>query len=187
MVDMIWNIFVAITSYDEEYHEHLSILRHIQFISYWNYSFSNKQHIIKPKRVDLLTVHVCVLAMRLARTWMQYVTSARGRDDDVAKKMAATTPHTYTHTKSATQSGPSEKFNFSSFSSLHVESIEEIMNNESARPSQSWCMRLPNLIPIPIRIGNPVESLTLQACNESHTLLSVRLAFKLGLARFEST
>ena len=96
MVDMIWNIFVAITSYDEEYHEHLSILRHIQFISYWNYSFSNKQHIIKPKRVDLLTVHVCVLAMRLARTWMQYVTSARGRDDDVAKKMAATTPHTHT-------------------------------------------------------------------------------------------
>lgn len=181
---MIWNIFVAITSYDEENHEHFSILRHIQFISYWNYSFSNKQRIIKPKRVDLLTVHVCVLAMRLARTWMQYATSARGRDDDVAKKMAATTPRT--HTQNQPQLGLSEN----SFS-LHLQvcmlSIEEIMNIESGRPSQSWCIRLPILIPIPIGIGNPFESLTLQACNKSHTLLSVRLAFKLGLARFEST
>lgn len=118
---MIWNIFVAITSYNEENHEHFSILRHIQFISYWNYSFSNKQRIIKPKRVDLLTVHVCVLAMRLARTWMQYATSARGRDDDVAKKMAATTPHTHTHKISHTIRSLREIHSLSSFTSLHVE------------------------------------------------------------------
>ena len=88
---------------------------------------------MKP-RVDLLTVHVCVLAMRLARTWMQYATSARGRDDDVAKKIAATIPHT--HTKPATQLGVSEKFILSSFTSFML-SIEKIMNKESARPSQS--------------------------------------------------
>lgn len=39
------------------------------------------------------TVHVCVLAMRLASLWMQYATSARGLDDDVAKNIAASIQH----------------------------------------------------------------------------------------------
>lgn len=54
---------------------------------------------------------------------MQYATSARGRDEDVTKKMAATTPHahTHTHTKSAKQVGLSEKSILSSFASLHVQ------------------------------------------------------------------
>ena len=77
-------------------------------------------------------------------------------------------PPPHTHTKSATQLGLSEKFILSSFTSFML-SIEEIMNKEFARPSQSWCIWLPILIPIPIRIGNPFESLRLQVCNKSHT------------------